>query len=123
MGSSTSFSAACTTRSATVGMPSLRIFPLPPGLGIMRSRTGIGRNAPALTVLRRSSRNFWTPESSTSRAVRPSTPADLAPVLPATRYHASFSVPGSCTRLTVTEAAARIGHRPAVQFGLHLRYP
>ncbi len=33
IGSNTSFNAACTTRSATVGMPSLRIFPPPAGLG------------------------------------------------------------------------------------------
>src|SRR3954454_18368857 len=39
------------------------------------------------------------PASSTSAAVRPSTPADLAPVLPATGRHATFSVAGSCTRL------------------------
>ena len=33
------------------------------------------------------------------RPLRPSTPADLAPVLPATRCHATISVAGSCTRL------------------------
>jgi hypothetical protein len=43
IGSSTSFRAACTTRSRTVGMPSRRL--LPPGLGIIRSRTGKGANA------------------------------------------------------------------------------
>jgi hypothetical protein len=35
----------------------------------------------------------------TSTGLRPSTPADLAPVLPATRCHATISVAGSCTRL------------------------
>ena len=80
-------------------MPSLRIFPPLPGLGIIRSRTGIGRNSPAFTVRPRSSRKPWTPTSSMSMALRPSTPADLAPVLPATRAHATFSVPGSYTRL------------------------
>ena len=80
-------------------MPSLRIFPPLPGLGIIRSRTGIGRNSPAFTVRPRSSRKPWTPASWKSMALRPSTPADLAPVLPATRAHATFSVPGSYTRL------------------------
>ena len=55
---------------------------------------------------------------------RPSTPADLAPVLPATRCHATFSVAGSCTRLNrSSKRAARIGRRPTVQLGLHPRYP
>jgi hypothetical protein len=36
IGSNTSFSAAWTTRSAIVGMPSLRSFPDPPGFGIIR---------------------------------------------------------------------------------------
>src|SRR5712691_9987831 len=45
MGSSTSFSAACTTRSRAVGIPSRRS--LPPDFGISRSLTGEGRNAPA----------------------------------------------------------------------------
>jgi len=41
MGSSTSLSAACTTRSRTVAMPSRRSLPL--ALGIIRSRTRDGR--------------------------------------------------------------------------------
>jgi hypothetical protein len=85
--------------AVTVGMPNRRTFPPPTGLGIIRSRTGIGRNVPALTCARRSSRNSWTPASSTSATARPSTPGDLAPVLPATRCHATISVAGSCTRL------------------------
>ena len=42
IGSSTSFKDACTTRSATVGIPSRRRL-RDPGLGIIRSRTGSGR--------------------------------------------------------------------------------
>jgi len=64
MGSSTSFSAAWTTRSAMAGIPSLRSFPDPPGLGIIRSRTGSGRNEPSLRAARRSSRNPGTPVTS-----------------------------------------------------------
>jgi len=40
IGSRTSFSAACTTRSVTVGMPNARSFPL--ALGIITRRTGAG---------------------------------------------------------------------------------
>ena len=98
IGSSTSFSAAWTTRSAIVGIPSLRTFP--DGLGIMRSRTGSGVNVPAFNWARRSSRNPGTPMiSSTSATVRPSTPGVWAPRLPATRPNATISVAGSCTKL------------------------
>ena len=44
IGSSTSFRAACTTRSRAVGMPSRRSLPV--ALGIIRSRTGSGRTGP-----------------------------------------------------------------------------
>jgi hypothetical protein len=40
IGSRTNFSAACTTRSITVGMPNARSFPL--ALGIITCRTGAG---------------------------------------------------------------------------------
>jgi len=52
------------SRSAMAGMPSLRSFPDPPGLGIIRSRTGSGRNEPSLRAARRSSRNPGTPVTS-----------------------------------------------------------
>src|SRR6478672_10576630 len=93
MGSSTSFSAAWTTLSATAGMPSFLSFPDPPGFGISRWRTGSGRNVPALSWARRSSRNTRTPvRSSTSRMVMPSTPGVFAPRLPSTRQYATYSV-------------------------------
>jgi hypothetical protein len=66
IGSSTSFSAAWTTLSAMRGMPSLRSFPDPPGLGISRSRTGSGRNEPSFRAARRSSRNPGTPTTSST---------------------------------------------------------
>jgi hypothetical protein len=99
-GSSTSFNAAWTTRSATVGIPRLLTFPDPPGFGILRSRTGSGRNEPSLREVRSASRNPRTPTcSSTSATVRPSTPGVRAPVLPATRSNATISVAGSYTKL------------------------
>jgi len=100
MGSSTSFSAAWTTLSATAGMPSFLSFPDPPGLGISRWRTGKGRNVPAFSWARRSSRNPGTPvRSSTSATVKPSTPGVFAPRFPATRSNATISVAGSHTKL------------------------
>jgi hypothetical protein len=79
-----------------------------PGLGITRSRTSSGRNVPAFSAARRSSRNPGTPmRSSTQAAVRPSTPGVFAPRLPAARPNATISVAGSCTKLT--------GHRTGGQ--------
>jgi hypothetical protein len=43
MGSRTIFAAAITTRSATVGMPSGRVSPGLPGLGMWTRRSGLGR--------------------------------------------------------------------------------
>ena len=101
MGSSTSFSAAWITWSAMEGIPSLRSFPDPPGLGIMRSRTGSVKNVPVLEL-----RHAGDPGtrgrpmlSSTQATVMPSTPGVFAPRLPATRQNATISVAGSCTKL------------------------
>jgi hypothetical protein len=49
MGSSTSFSEACTTRSATVAIPRRRSLPF--AFGIVTSRTGSGRNTRSLELL------------------------------------------------------------------------
>ena len=111
--------------SASVGMPSFLSFPDPPGLGILRSRTGCGRNVPCLSWARRSSRNPGIPtRSSTSTTVRPSTPGVRDPVLPATRSNATMQ---RCRVVheveQVVEPAAGIGRSPTVKFGLHLRYP
>src|ERR1039458_5734165 len=107
------------------GMPSLRRFPDPPGVGILRSRTGRGRNEPSLRAARRSSRNPGTPTaSSTQSTVRPSTPGVFAPWLPATRPNATTSVAGSCSEVEQgIKPAAKISRRPAVKLGLHPRYP
>src|ERR1035441_2244229 len=59
MGSSTSFRDAWTTRSVTVGIPSLRSFPL--FFGIITCRTGTGRNSPDFSKPPISSRNAPTP--------------------------------------------------------------
>ena len=59
IGSSTSFSAACTTRSVTVGMPNARSFPL--ALGIITCRTGAGVNVRDRSWSRISCRNASTP--------------------------------------------------------------
>ena len=61
IGSSTSFNAACTTRSAVVGIPSRRI--LPDAFGIVFSRTRCGTNRPAL----RSSRSSASSSRSAER--------------------------------------------------------
>jgi hypothetical protein len=63
----------------------------PPGLGIIRSRTGSGQNEPSFRAARRSSRNPGTPASClTYDAVTPSTPEVLALLLPATRANATY---------------------------------
>jgi hypothetical protein len=97
MGSNTSLSAACATRSRTVGMPSRRR--LPPALGIIRSRTGSGRSTRARRSARSSARNVSSPRPVMSWAVWPSTPAERAPRLVRTRCHATSRVAGSQTRL------------------------
>ena len=67
---------------ALICVAKARSFPDPPGLGILRSRTGSGRNEPFFKQVRRSSRNPDTPTtSSTWAAVRPSTPGVFAPWL------------------------------------------
>jgi len=96
MGSSTSFSAACTTRSAAVGMPSRRTLPF--AFGIRCSRTGAGRNRRALSASRSPASSFPAP-SPMARGFTPSTPAVRAPRLPRTRFQATTRKAGSDTRL------------------------
>ena len=97
MGSRTSFKAACTTRSVTVGMPNLRSLPL--ALGIITCRTGTGLNSPALNWARMFRRNSSTPIPELIRAtVTRSTPGVLDPLFPATRSHAIVKNAGSHTR-------------------------
>ena len=80
--------AICATRSRRVGMPSKRSLPL--FFGIATCRTGNAVNVPSRSEERSSSRNASTPmSSSTWRRVTASTPAVLAPRLPATRSQAT----------------------------------
>jgi hypothetical protein len=70
-------------------------LPDSPGFGISRWRTGSGRNVPAFSWARRSSRNSRTPvRCSTSRTVMPSTPGVFAPRLPSTRNTPHTVSPG-----------------------------
>jgi len=125
MGSSTSFSAAWTTRSATVGIPRLRTLPDPPGLGILRSRTGSGRNVAAFRWARRSSRNPGTPhlllDVGDREAIHASSAGAGVTRDPVKRHNQRRRVTHEVEQ--VVEPAARIGRRPTVKFGLHLRYP
>ena len=77
------FNAAWTTRSATVGIPSRRSFPTPPGFGIFRSRTGCGRNVPALQLCPQlvQERRPHPPRSRSGRQCTPSDPAVRAPAV------------------------------------------
>jgi len=94
MGSSTALRLAWTTRSATVGIPSLRSLPL--ALGIITCRTSTGRNSPDFSKSRRWSRNASTPIRLSIRAtVARSIPGVLAPTFEATRSHASLRNAGS----------------------------
>jgi len=84
-GSSTIFTAACTTRSATEGIESgLRSDE--PGLGMNTRRAGSGRQRPSLNAAATSSSSRGTPNSWTSAIVTRSTPA--APPLRRTSSHA-----------------------------------
>jgi hypothetical protein len=94
MGSSTNFSAACTTRSVTVGMPSRRSLPF--DLGIITCRTATGWNIRAFTRARISRRNTSTPiRDSIQATVARSIPGVLDPAFAATRSHATTKNAGS----------------------------
>jgi len=98
MGSSTSLRAAWTTRSATVGIPSLRILPL--FFGIITRRAGSGRNSPDFSESRICSRNAPAPiRFSMSATVALSIPGVRDPALARTRCHPSARNSRSQTRL------------------------
>ncbi len=95
MGSSTDFRLAWTTRSAIVGIPSFRNFPVFP-LGIITCRTSTGRNLPDFSESRIWPRKAPTPITvSTQAAVTLSIPAVFAPLLADTRSHAATRNAGS----------------------------
>ena len=85
IGSSTIFTAACTTRSATEGIDS-GLCSDDPGLGMNTRRAGSGRQRPSLNAAATSSSSRDTPYSSTSAMVIRSIPA--APRLRRTSSHA-----------------------------------
>jgi hypothetical protein len=94
MGSSTNFSAACTTRSVTVGMPSRRSFPF--GLGIITCRTATGWNIRDFSWVRMSRNNTSTPiRDSIQATVARSMPGVFDPAFAATRSHATTKNAGS----------------------------
>ena len=94
MGSITSFKAACTTRSATVGMPRLRSFPL--ALGIITCRTSTGLKVRSFNCSRTPHKNASTPIRWRIWAtVALSTPGVRDPLFPATRSHATIKNAGS----------------------------
>src|SRR6266516_438529 len=84
IGSSTTFAAARTTRSRTVGMPSGRR--LPSAFRISTRRPGRGRYRPSRSSVASSPRNPATPLRSMSPMLCPSTPA--APAFARTSCHA-----------------------------------
>ena len=99
---------------------------LPPALGIIRSRTGNGREA-AVLQLRTAARRGTPRRPSTPRwrtAVSPSTPAVRAPLLPRTRSQATSRNARVGDEVEqIIEPAMRIIAGPTVQFGLDLPYP
>ncbi len=115
---------AWTTRSVIVAIPSRRS--LPPAFGIIRSRTGNGRKLRSFNEVRSLVEELLDtdPRPRWTRAVRPSTPAVLAPLLPRTRSHATNRNAGIGDEVEqVIEPAMRIITGPTVQLGLDLQYP
>jgi hypothetical protein len=91
----------CSRCCPSCGMPSLRFFPRPAGLG---DRALAHRQRPKRPFLQRSAQILREPgtptHSATQAAVTPSTPGVFAPWLPATQLNATISVAGSHARLT-----------------------
>ncbi len=95
IGSSTAFRLAWTTRSTTVGIPSLRNFPDFP-FGIITRRTSTGPNSPDFSESRIWPKNASTPtQVSIMATVALSTPGVLAPAFEDTRSHACTRNAGS----------------------------
>jgi hypothetical protein len=130
IGSRTNLAAVMTTRSRTVGIPSGRVWPGLPGLGMCTRRNGWGRYVFVRSSSARPSRNARTPStppSATAVMLTPSTPG--APWLAATSTHALHRTSlratlskrawnrrwGSCLALRYsTRWRARTGSTPAV---------
>jgi hypothetical protein len=95
---------------------------LPDALGIVRSRTGSGRNLPALRSSRSPRRNPSRP-ASIEAGFTPSTPAVRAPRLPRTRSHATVRKAGSATRLNRSQNRFGSFERRPRSAGVHRRPP
>ena len=106
------------------GNPQLAHLPDPPGFGILRCRTGSGRNAPAFTEA--AGRPGTPGPRCAPRRRRPSgrRRRECAPPVardPVARHDQRRRIMHEVEQ--VIEPAARIGRRPTVKLGLHLRYP
>ena len=123
MGSSTSFRLAWTTRSAMVGIPSFRNFPVFP-FGIITCRTSTGRNSPDFSESRIWPRKASTPTQRLDPGRRGLVdPCGLGALVSGhafPRVHQERRVVDEVEQ--VTETAGRIFSRPAVQLGLHPPY-
>ena len=120
IGSSTSFNAAWTTRSAIVGIPSAAHFP-----------PVWGSHAPAPATeetarLQLGTQIVQEPERPCARRDAPPSavdPGGSRPCLPATRSNATNSVAGSCTKLNRSSNRRPDIPRPTVKLGLDPQYP
>ena len=124
IGSSTSFRDACTTRSATVGMPRRRRLRVP-GLGIIRSLTGSGRNLRDLSCSRSVGQEGvpadLLPDGDGGLPVDSGRARTLVPRYPIPGHHQETGISDEVKQ--IVEPTMRIVARPAVQPGLDLQYP
>ena len=93
IGSNTCFTAACTTRSARVGIPSLRTFPMP--FGIFTRRTATGGKVRDFSPSRSRPGIPPQPHPDDRRPPSPHRHRGLPPWFPETRSHASIRNAGS----------------------------
>jgi hypothetical protein len=109
-GSSTIFSAACTTRSRTAGIDNGLCSPAgAPGLGMNTRRAGNGRYVLSCSSLASSSSSRATPNCPTSAKVV--LPVPGAPLLPRTATHARCS---TSPRQTLSYSAWNLRPGPAL---------
>ena len=98
---------------------------LPPGLGIIRSRTGSGRKLRSFSCARSSSRNSSTPAHSLDGAggapVHPGRARPLVAPHPIPRHQQERGIGDEVEQ--IIEPAMRIITGPTVQLGLDLQYP
>ena len=121
IGSNTNFSDACTIRSAIVGIPSQRIFPPPSG----STSAGPGPDEHArlhrLAEIGEHGRGPGRGDRPWCDLVDPGRAGALVGPHPVPRRSEEGRVIDQVEH--IIETAARIGHRPTVQLGLHPKYP